>query len=82
MRDFLNRLAKGFLFIDKKINRVVNFLIDKPMNNKKENYFEVNQKEMPKKKYEEARFYLVMFYALIAFLILFVLSNAVRGLFH
>ncbi|PFP09234.1 hypothetical protein COJ90_21205 [Priestia megaterium] len=82
MRDFLNRLAKGFLLIDKTVSRIAKFLIDKPMNNKKENYYEKYQKEMPKKKYEETRFYLFMVYVLIAFLIFFVLTNAVRGLFH
>ncbi|WP_332633093.1 hypothetical protein [Halalkalibacter flavus] len=75
MKSFLDQLAKGLLFIEKWAGIVMKVCLDKPMENRKENYYEIFGKEMPKKRYEKERFYLFVFYCLMGFVVYF----AVRG---
>ncbi|RBW68236.1 hypothetical protein [Bacillus taeanensis] len=75
MKKFLHHLAKGLLFIERWLGKVMKFCLEKPMENRKEDYYEKYGKEMPKKLYEKERFYLFVFYCLMGFVVYF----AVRG---
>lgn len=79
--DNFHSVVRFIKWVDGTLNRMAKILIVKPMEQRKTHYFDKYGKEMSQSDYEKERFYLILFYGLLALLILFLVKNSIRGFF-